>query len=435
MSGTYLVKPVNASGFHSQRASVAVSNMAGLIGYNRVVEREERDTWPGEKNGADVEVGGSLTLSQGSQILSIDIDDDVWLYCGPAISVDTSKTYRGTFRVRQVENPTAGGRRIYAGVATLDENYKLIKGGAGTHRYFIISRRNLNQADGWQEFEGTITGEGGGHTNFRPNTKYVRPMFIVNYSNGLGRADVDYLRFYDEEGNQLIENDDFSQGKAGWSRWNSGASVPNNAPGEIVVNPDPPYYIMEEPLDLGAVATVRVTMEADGSVYFADTIDERTNTIDSWGRFDGEIPDSVSLRYELSQTDDNPKNSAARWSDWIPFIKGEFRGRAFRLRVTLQGQATGAVATLGGLKLIADVQDRTEKGSNISAPAAGLRVNYQTPFLVPGSIAITAHGLPVNGRFELTNQDRFGFNIRFFSGNTAIAASFDYQSISYGEAQ
>ena len=267
LSGTYLVKPVNASGFHSKSAGVVVSNMAGLIGYNRVVEREEPDTWPGEKNKAVIEAGGSLTLSHSE------------------------------------------------------------------------------------------------------------------------------------------------------------------------VNNDPPYYIMQEPLDLGAVVTVRVTMDATGSVYFADTIDERTDPIDSWGMFDGEIPDNVSLRYELSQTDDDPQSSAARWSDWTPFIKGEFRGRGFRLRVTLQGQAAGAVATLGRLKLIADVQDRTEKGNNISAPAAGLRVNYQTPFLAPGSIAITAHTLAENGRFELTGQDRFGFTIRFFSGNNAIAARFDYQSISYGEAQ
>ena len=435
LSGTYLVKPVNASGFHSKTAGVVVSNMAGLIGYNRVVERNEPDSWPGVKNKAEVEVGGSLTLSEGSQILSIDINDDVWLYCGPAIPVDTSKTYRGTFRVRQTEDPSSGGRTVYAGLATLDENYNNLRGGAGTHRYFVISGRAINAADGWVEFEGSITGEGAGHNNFRPGTRYVRPMFIVNYRDGLGRADVDYLRFYDDEGNQLVDNDDFSKGKEGWSRNYSGVSVPDNAPGDIVVNPDPPFYIMDNPLDLGAVATVRVTMEVYSSVYFADTIDGRTTLIDSWGMFDGEIPDNVFLRYELSQTDDDPQSAAARWSDWTPFIKGEFRGRGFKLRVTLQGQAAGSVATISGLKLIADVQDRTEKGNNINAPSSGLRVNYQTPFLAPGSIAITAHTLPVNGRFELSNQDRFGFNIRFFSSNTAIATSFDYQSISYGEAQ
>lgn len=267
LSGTYLVKPVNAGGYWSEETSAVVSNMAGLIGYNRIVERAEPEDWPGEKNKATVEAGNSLTLAE-------------------------------------------------------------------------------------------------------------------NQDNEL-----------------------------------------------------PPYYIMDEPLDLKAVITARLTLEVDASVYFADTIDERTANIDDWPLFDGLIPDDVSLRYEVSQTDDNPESSSAQWSEWTPFLKGEFRARGFRLRVSMQGRAPGAVATLVGLRLIADVPDRIESDHHLSAPTGGLRVDYQIPFLAAPAVGITAHAMPNNGRFELSNQDAGGFFIKFFTGNTAIACDFDYSSIGYGEAE
>ena len=267
LSGTYLVKPVNAGGYWSEGTSAVVSNMAGLIGYNRIVERAEPEDWPGEKNKATVEAGNSLTLAE-------------------------------------------------------------------------------------------------------------------NQDNEL-----------------------------------------------------PPYYVMAEPLDLKAIITARLTLEVDASVYFADTIDERTTYIDDWPLFDGLIPDDVSLRYEVSQTDDNPQSGTAQWSEWTPFLKGEFRARGFRLRVSMQGRAPGAVATLVGLRLIADVPDRIESDHHLSAATGGLRVDYQTPFLAAPAVGITAHAMPNGGRFELSNQTPEGFTIRFFSGNTAIACDFDYSSIGYGEAE
>ncbi|WP_330925280.1 fibronectin type III domain-containing protein [Candidatus Sororendozoicomonas aggregata] len=270
LSGTYLVKSVNASGFYSKTASAVVSNMAGAIGYNRVETRDEPNDWPGDKNKATVGPGGSLIMK--------------------------------------------------------------------------------------------------------------------------------------ETGNRFID-------------------------------PDPPYYVLSEPLDLKAVVTARVTLEVDASVYIEDTIDDRADLIDDWPLFDGEIPDDVSLRYELSQTDDDPTGIDVQWSEWVPFIKGEFRGRAFRLRITLQGKAMGSAATLVGLKLIADVQGRIEKGVNIQATTAGYTVSYGTPFLTPASITITAHALPENGRWQLSGQSRSGFTIKFYKGNTPIAADFDYQAIGYGESQ
>ena len=435
LSGTYLVKPVNANGFYAETAAVVLSNMAGNIGYNRVEEREEPTNWPGEKNQSEVTSGGSLTMKGGGNLLlSIDTDDEVRLHCGKPIPVDTRKTYRGALKIRQTEDdPT--GQFVYAGVVTLDKDFNNITGGAGNHRYFIVARRRVSTSDGWLLFEGTIGGEGDTHDQFRPGTRYVRPVFIVNYNSKKGRAAVDYMKFYDESGTQLIPNPDFSQGKEGWSLAYVGETVPDNAKGEVIDNPDSPYYVMEKPLDLKAVVTARVTMEVDASVYLEDFIDDRKTPIDNWGLFDGTIYDDVSLRYELSQTDDDPTQDDAVWSPWIPFIKGEFRGRGYRLRVVMLGNVMGSAATLVRLRLLADVQDRIEKGSNILARDSGIRVDYKIPFLAPPSISITTHIMLEQGRWELVDQDRTGFSISFFQDDKAVEALFDYQAIGYGESE
>lgn len=120
-----------------------------------------------------------------------------WIYTSTAIPVDTSRTYKARFRVRQTVDPTTGGSNVYAGVATLDANYNNLTGGAGTHRYFCVSNFQLTVAHGWMTFEGTISGVGDAANQFRAGTAYVRPMFIVNYSGGNGTAQIDCFEFFD----------------------------------------------------------------------------------------------------------------------------------------------------------------------------------------------------------------------------------------------
>ena len=390
--------------------------------------------WAGEKNKAIIESGALTLQASNTNVLSIDTNDDVWMYTSAPIPVDVTKSYRMRFRVRQVENPTEGGRGVYAGAATLNDKFQNLTGGAGDHRYFCVSSHTLSVADGWQEFEGVISGVGDSHSNFRAGTKYIRPMFIVNYRDGLGRAEVDYLRFYDEDGNQLIENCDFSQGKTGWSMSYAGETVPENAVGEIVKNDKPPYYIMHEPLDMGAVFTVRLNMDRDGTVYIPDMIDDRTEPLDSWTMFDGRDPGNSSLIYEVSQTDDDPHSDNAQWSSWTQFLVGEFRARAFRVRVTLITDDAQCVGTVSKLKLIADVPDRTERGLGINCPSTGITITYDKAFLAAAAIAITGQGMQSGDRYEITNSLPSGFTIRFYnSAGAGITRQFDYFAISHGE--
>ena len=266
LSGTYLLKAVNGNGYWSEQAASVVSTMGNLLGYNRVVEREEPTDWPGEKNKATVDSGGSISFAEDNS------------------------------------------------------------------------------------------------------------------------------------------------------------------------NEEPPYYIMDEPLDLGALLTVRLYLECDGSVYEVDTIDERTNPIDDWPMFDGVEPGGTALQYHVSQTDDDPDSNEAEWSDWTQFLVGEFRARAFRLRISLITESPIAAGTVSNLKLIADVPDRSEAGRGIDAPADGLPVQYDTPFLAPAVIGITLHGGKTGDYWDFTSSNENGFTVQFYnSSGEGIAANFDYLATSYGE--
>lgn len=266
LSGTYFVKAVNGNGYWSEIAASVVSTMGNLLGYNRVVEREEPDDWPGEKNKAVIDSGGSISFAE-----------------------DNSNT-------------------------------------------------------------------------------------------------------------------------------------------------DPPFYIMDQPLDLGALLTVRLYLECDGSVYEVDTIDERTQPMDDWPMFDGIEPGGTSLQYHVSSTNDDPNGSDVEWSDWTQFLVGEFRARAFRLRISLMTDSTAAAGTVSNLKLVADVPNRSETDRNIEAPSDGLTLKYQTPFLAPAVIGITQHGAKTGEYWDFTDSNEYGFTIRFFnSSGQGIAADFDYLATSYGE--
>jgi phage minor structural protein len=168
-----------------------------------------KDFWSESYNGQEVAsttkgtINTSTEALEGGKVWSL--QGQQWLYSKNAIPVNVNRVYKVTFRVRQTVDPTTSGTsKVYAGVTTLDSNFNNLTGGAGTHRYCAASGVNITVADGWQEFEGLITGVGDTHDKFRAGTIYVRPMFIVNYSGGNGTVEVDFVKFEDvTEMNQL----------------------------------------------------------------------------------------------------------------------------------------------------------------------------------------------------------------------------------------
>jgi phage minor structural protein len=126
---------------------------------------------------------------------------NVWQFVGEstvygknAIPVNTAGTYRVTLRVKQTVDPTVvGTSNVYAGVVCLDSAFQLLG-----YNYFAANNVPITVLDDWQSITGTITGEAiATEGNFEPGTKYVRPVFIVNFDNGDGTVLVDACNLED----------------------------------------------------------------------------------------------------------------------------------------------------------------------------------------------------------------------------------------------
>lgn len=119
------------------------------------------------------------------------------IYAANAIAIDPAKTYRLTAKIRVLsDDPAMQGASTYVGVATYDSNGVLQTSAPGAHRYAATANRIIKSSDGWVEVQGEITGEGNEtHNQFRPGTKSVRPMALLNYKSPGAVSQISYLRF------------------------------------------------------------------------------------------------------------------------------------------------------------------------------------------------------------------------------------------------
>ncbi|AID50475.1 putative tail protein [Bacillus phage CP-51] len=161
---------------------------------------------------SSVVYGTSSDSVTGRTAMSIN-NAEGWIFSANAIPVDTSRVYRVRFRIKKTKDVTSGGTNVYAGVATYDKNGNMQTSAPGAHRYCAVAGKPLKVADGWQVFEGYITGEGNtNHNQFRPGTAYVKPMFVVDYQAGVGGTNIiDLLDF--EDVTSQIKAQDYSSTK------------------------------------------------------------------------------------------------------------------------------------------------------------------------------------------------------------------------------
>ncbi|QGG47658.1 phage tail spike protein [Heliorestis convoluta] len=184
-------------------AEEAAKSYAQLVGQriNPYFEKE-KSFWSAAYEGKTVNQTNAGTIVHGTGIAGgavWEIQGQQWAYYVEPIPVNVNRIYKLRLRVRQTINPTNGGEKnkVYAGVVTLDGNYRHIDGGAGFHRYCAVAGTGITTSQGWHVFEGLITGVGNQHHQFRQGTVYVRPLFLVNYEGGNGTVQVDSLEFID----------------------------------------------------------------------------------------------------------------------------------------------------------------------------------------------------------------------------------------------
>ncbi|MGE0231030.1 MAG: hypothetical protein AB7O39_08860 [Flavobacteriaceae bacterium] len=134
-----------------------------------------------------------FTQSDGRSVLRV--EGRAQLISTARYRVDPAKLYRMEVGLRSLVLGQSQASRVNAGVATYDADGKLQTAAPGTHRYFAMQEA-LPAAEGWQVRSGFITGEGNTtHSTFRPGTRYVRPIILVNYGSREQAVEVDFVRF------------------------------------------------------------------------------------------------------------------------------------------------------------------------------------------------------------------------------------------------
>ena len=166
--------------------------------------------------GSNVTIVKEPTSKIGGNVLQI--QNDTWLYAKNKIAIEQNKIYKFTFRVRQIQDPLNGSdkNKIYAGATTFDANGNKLSPNNGT--YFITSSQGITVVNGWKEYtaymstsiKSALIGTDGktlcpAVKAFDSGTVVIKPMFIVNYSEGNGIAQVDSLTVedYTQEWNAL----------------------------------------------------------------------------------------------------------------------------------------------------------------------------------------------------------------------------------------
>jgi hypothetical protein len=197
-----------------QEANVAIQAAADASDKAELVTQVSYATGTGMRintaNAISTDYTGEVTPVASSNVS--DSPDGVvfsqggWWYTRPMMRVDPNKTYKVEARFKVLTDSTDPNKnRFYVGVVTLDENFNFISGGAGTHRYCTLSGSTYTAADGLVEVTGFIGGIGDAHDNFREGTKYIRLVFISNYSGGDGSCVLSDLSVMDFADLQAVE--------------------------------------------------------------------------------------------------------------------------------------------------------------------------------------------------------------------------------------
>nr|WP_075519064.1 hypothetical protein [Moritella viscosa]SHO17788.1 Fibronectin type III domain protein [Moritella viscosa] len=119
------------------------------------------------------------------------------------IPVNPENVYELSFRIKQQSKN--GSYNSYLGVRSYDKDKNEIgttpRGDDTTNytgTYIYCGKSGGHTPSEWTTYSGKITGVNGyNHHSFRPNTCFIKVMFIANYSGGKGEARVSWLDFND----------------------------------------------------------------------------------------------------------------------------------------------------------------------------------------------------------------------------------------------
>ena len=164
-----------------------------------------------KKPGWNITQTGSVSLGTDSDNTTYARSNGyTWSIWQENIPFNPGATYKITVKLRQVVEPTVGGKNIYVGWSGIRADGLTAVAPDGTtccQHYHAVAGSTLIAGAGWSIFTGytkgfgTTTGDWGpcstpvSPCKMNPAVRFLRPLYALNYAGGSnGVADIDYIR-------------------------------------------------------------------------------------------------------------------------------------------------------------------------------------------------------------------------------------------------
>jgi hypothetical protein len=192
-------------------------------------------------------------------------------------------------------------------------------------------------------------------------------------------------------------------------------------------------YYFSNTVDLGAIYTSRLTSNME--VYGADF----ENNVDTWANVDNienwdgnDITNWTCILY-VRTTEDDPSASGASWTDWRPFVIGDYKARAFEFKLHLTSNQTGISPVVTALSVEIDMPDRIVSEKDKVCGIGGLSITFSPDFNTLKSVVIAGQNMQTGDYFTVSSKSVSGFTINFYdNGDNPIERTFDYSANGFG---
>jgi len=203
---------------------------------------------------------------------------------------------------------------------------------------------------------------------------------------------------------------------------------------------------------------------SERGLYLSDLIDDRTENIDTWTRFDGDIPDRTNVevyfrtsddakglsdivnedgdKLQMEDTDDIQQESDLAFDAWIPLENNSYVGRSFQFKAVLTSERDDQTPIVDQLGVTLQLERRTENSAIMDSGFGEKCVPFDKPFYVDGdtsvSVGITALDMEPEDYFVMSEPTAEGFRITFkgsFDGDELVNRRFSYTAVGYGSRE
>ncbi|MBU1567725.1 MAG: hypothetical protein KJ630_19135 [Proteobacteria bacterium] len=185
------------------------------------------------------------------------------------------------------------------------------------------------------------------------------------------------------------------------------------------------YYYPSEIVGLGSSQTARCGITFDFYGINSEDLWDDIQDFDDVTDFSALVP-GVGIQPQISLSDDS-----ITWTDWKPFVNGDYTSQYFKFRLYLSSTITTNYVVVNQFLVSVDMPDRAERGQDIAIPTGGDTISFTTPYMVAPIVRATIDSATSGDTLKITSVTTTGFNAQVLNAGSGVARTIDWQSVGY----